>query len=331
MKQKIPIILCIDIEPDERVISRNQCLPWRGFEGCYQFFSELRPQLAAATGSPVHYSWFVRMDPQVAETYGTPDWIVQQHRQWFDEFINHGDEIGLHTHAWRWDEQFEVWIADHANQPWIEHCLHVSFDAFYEAFGRSCLSFRFGDRWMNNPTTALIQKLGVLYDLTLEPGHTTTPALVRDECYTGAIPDYTRVPRLPFRPTTQDFRQSDPSRTEGMRMIPLSSGFHRKRHWVFDHIPVKYLPSSHRRAVTLGLWHKPEILFPILNHLLNIEQSPYLTLVLRSDLPIIPLANNLHRCIEHLLNHPRIQDFVFSTPAETMTHIGLRDQRGFAG
>lgn len=331
MEQQIPVILCIDIEPDKRVIARNEHIPWKGFESCFEYFSTLRPRLAAATGSPVHYSWFVRMDPQVVETYGSPDWVVQQYQHYFEEFINQGDEIGLHTHAWRWDERFNTWVADHANQPWVEHCVCLSFEAFRQSFGKDCLSFRFGDRWMNNPTAALIQQLGVLYDLTLEPGHTATPALALDECYTGSIPDYTRVPRLPFRPTTWDFRQPDPSRTCGMWMVPLSSGFYKKRHWGFNCIPDRYLPNSHQRAFTLGLWHQPEILFSILNQLLNVEQSPYLTLVLRSDLPTIPLATNLHRFIEQLLTHPRIQDFVFSTPAETMTHIGLRDQRGFAG
>ena len=53
---KIPILICIDVEPDDREIDPDVRHDWKGFEKSYEFFTQLRPRLKAVTGSPVHFS-----------------------------------------------------------------------------------------------------------------------------------------------------------------------------------------------------------------------------------------------------------------------------------
>ena len=59
-----------------------------------------------------------------------------------------GDEIALHTHTWRIDEERQEWIADFADQAWAEHCLEMGLAAFKEAFGRPPRHHRFGDHFL---------------------------------------------------------------------------------------------------------------------------------------------------------------------------------------
>jgi hypothetical protein len=221
--RKIPIILCIDVEPLEREIDRVVAKDWDGVEETFRFLSDVRPALAAATGAPVKFSWFFRMDPQIADTYGDPSWVVRRYGKIIEQLERAEDEFGLHTHAWRWDERFKRWVVDHADQEWVEHCLRMSFEAYRRAFGRSCYSFRFGDHWMNNATIDLLESLGVRFDLTVEPGMKPAPALVLKELHTGSLPDYTVTPRRPYRPAREDFRKASATTDRRLWMIPLST------------------------------------------------------------------------------------------------------------
>jgi len=40
--KKIPVVICIDVEPDERLIDPNLKKPWTGFERTFEFFTQLR-------------------------------------------------------------------------------------------------------------------------------------------------------------------------------------------------------------------------------------------------------------------------------------------------
>jgi hypothetical protein len=168
--KKIPVVMCIDVEPDERQVVRGVQNDWRGFELTYEFFCKLRHHLEAATKSPVHFSWFFRMDPQIATAYGSASWVVKRYPSLIEGIRRAGDAIGLHNHAWRWNESLNKWTVDFANQDWIEYCLRMGFESFRTSLNERCVYFRFGDRWMNNPTIRLIEKLGARFDLTLEPG-----------------------------------------------------------------------------------------------------------------------------------------------------------------
>src|SRR5262245_43187790 len=121
--RKIPIIICIDIEPDERAIDPHKRGDWPGFEETWKYFARLRPSLVLATQSPARLNWYLRMDPQISRVYGSAGWAATRYREFFAEMQAAGDEIGLHPHAWRWDEPGQKWVSDFASQEWIEHCV----------------------------------------------------------------------------------------------------------------------------------------------------------------------------------------------------------------
>lgn len=211
--RKIPVIICLDVEPDEREIDSADSKDWEGFEESLKYFSDLRPRLEGATGARASFSWFIRMDPQIEHTYGLSCWAVRRYGEAIEQLRRDGDEIGLHAHAWRWDAGLLKWVIDHGDQEWVAHCIRTSFEAYRGAFGRRCLSFRFGDRWMNNETMALLESLGVKFDLTAEPGKTARPTLHRRELHTGSLPDYVDTPRwptdLPDRTSENTVRRRD--------------------------------------------------------------------------------------------------------------------------
>src|SRR2546425_4997123 len=102
--EKIPIIICIDVEPDEREIDSTAAIDWAGFERVFEFFSVFRSRLEKETQAPAHFSWFMRMDPQIEHTYGLSWWVAERYREAIAQLERAGDEIGLHTHGWRWNQ-----------------------------------------------------------------------------------------------------------------------------------------------------------------------------------------------------------------------------------
>src|SRR5260221_13304490 len=99
--EKLPIVICVDVEPEERAIEPKVASDWLGFEKTFEFFERLRPHLEDVTGTAAHFSWFVRIDPQIAQTYGGPAWSVALYGRLLDSLLASHEYIGLRNQTWR--------------------------------------------------------------------------------------------------------------------------------------------------------------------------------------------------------------------------------------
>jgi len=218
-----PVVLAIDIEPDDPEFPPGSVAPWLGFERCVPLFDDIRDRLARATGWPVRLSWFLRMDPQVEQGYGSATWAAERYKMQFEHLRRSGDEIGLHSHAWRWDKDASRWIVDLDNDSWVEDCARTSFEAYNNAFGERCRAHRAGDRFMSNGLLAVLRELEVEVDLTPEPGMRGVN-MARSRPHTADIPDMALVPRVPYIPSPTDWREPDQNPEQAsLLMVPLTS------------------------------------------------------------------------------------------------------------
>ncbi|HEY8240540.1 MAG TPA: hypothetical protein VIH35_03795, partial [Kiritimatiellia bacterium] len=204
---RIPVILTCDLEPADRYTSLGEPGDWAGLEEVMAAISALRPRLEKATDAPVHFNWFLRCDPQVERSYGSATWLADRHGPILRDLAAAGDELGIHAHAYRWDDARGSWVIDHGNQDWVNHCIASSVDAYRKSFGCLPQAFRFGDHFMNNATMAFIEHAGFRYDLTTEPGFASAPGVVSTESGTGGLPDYRRLPRAMYRPSRLDYQR----------------------------------------------------------------------------------------------------------------------------
>ncbi len=211
MPKRTPIVLVFDVEPDERELSRDGCPDWSGFERLVEWIRPRRAALRRATGRRVVFNWALRLDEQIAVTYGRPDWPVVRYRALFEELLQEGDGFGIHPHAWRWDTAADRWIADHARPGWPERCTRLAWQTFRDAFGWPPEFFRHGDRFLNQELLRTLDTLGVPFELTMEPGHPAQDRMAHHEFATGAIPDYRPTPLHPFQPSKEDFRVPGPN------------------------------------------------------------------------------------------------------------------------
>lgn len=240
--ERIPVILCIDVEPDDRISDLADRKDWDGFEASLEVFNRFRERFEARTGSVVHFSWFLKMDPQVAMTHGSASWVVDRYPEAIRQLQACGDHFGLHIHPFRWHDASEEWVADFGDQEWINHCVRSGIDAFQTSLLQSCRMFRFGDRWMNDATIDLLETLGVQIDLTVEMGQRPDDL---PETITGFRPDYSNVPRQPYHPSSADFRRESADGDHGLWMVPISGGSVRS-----PKLPVDRRPGSEAWVVS---------------------------------------------------------------------------------
>ncbi len=295
---ELPVVLCIDVEPDARVFPRGDARPWSGFERCAERIAPLRAHLAQSTGAPAALTWFLRMDPQVAETWGSPGWVAETHADALARLAAAGDEFGIHTHTWRWDEQADAWLADYEDEAWAEHCLSMGLAAFESAFDRPCLSHRGGDHFLCGSMLSRLEAAGVLTDLTIEPGWPPVGP-PGGEPAAGSLPDFRSVPRKPYRSTPASFPVPGDGNADGPLLIPLfSPPAIRRRH----RLP---LPPDSRHFVS-------RLALEMLR-----EPPPVLALVLRSD-AALGSWELVERNLDHLARHRRVRFRTASDAAERL-------------
>jgi hypothetical protein len=221
-RREVPVVVCVDVEPDLRAVDRGNPVPWSGFEFLVERVPELRRRLSEISAGPVAFTWCLRMDPQIAETWGSPCWVGDAYGDALADLVAEGDELGLHTHTWRWSVEGGEWIAEYDDPAWEEHCLTTGLDSFAKTFGRRCLTHRGGDHFLSPAMLARLGAAGVAVDLTLEPGWPPVDPPGGERSH-GSLPDYRRIPARPYRSSPDAFPAPDPDALDGPLLIPLFS------------------------------------------------------------------------------------------------------------
>lgn len=318
MSDRIPVILCIDIEPDPQRPDPANPQPWRGFERLFRYLQQLRHRMEDTTGKAVRLNWFWRMDPQVEMVHKSSEWGPRRYQTEIEEMTLAGDEHGLHPHAWRWDMSLGRWISDYRNLAWLEQCITTSLMAFESVFGRACETVRLGNGYFDDRVRETLERLGCLFDLTVEPGERPGQA---------SIQDYRSMEMGPYRPSVEDFRRPDPIRSEGLWIIPLTAGVMSERGMKWRRFLRKRLSSVGKIPTgygTLRLWEPPELVQPAIRKTLQNLERPYLAFAIRSDvLSNLWWGKNCRRNLEGLLTQEQGRRFWFSTPRDLLCEMDL--------
>jgi hypothetical protein len=331
---KIPVIFLIDVEPDPFLVNRFNPEPWLGYEGIQGYLRALRARFENATGSPVHYTWCFRMDPQVAESYGSPTWAVDRYPDFIREIDREGDGLGTHPHVYRWLADQQQWLEDAANRDWVTYCVEMSLNAHQEAFGRPCETLRFGNFGMgiSTYTVNLLERLGVRHEMSVEPGLSpTAPGTLEKGFYTGNRPDFRRVPRSPYEPSASNFLVPEKSGSRSLKIIPLTAGalqmgLRLRARW--RRIRENGFRYRHQDTI-LSMWRdwKPPNTFDkMVDRALAAQANPYLAFGIRSSIGVGRSRDQVDRCLHALLEHPERRRFVFTTPAEALAILDGRSE-----
>ncbi|MCV2870444.1 hypothetical protein OEW28_17670 [Defluviimonas sp. WL0002] len=220
----VPVILAIDVEPDERVVRKTR-EGWPGFPMLVELLMDRRARLQDATGRPVFFNWYLRLDPQIEIAFGDAGWVFDRYGELIDRVCSAGDSLGLHVHTWRPVRRFfrNTWLADFEDAEWIRHCLTLGLETFRKRTGAFPATMSFGDNFMHESALQVMNECGIRADFSMNPGMKPRKALGKGELSAGMLPDYQSTPRHPFKPSSADFRV--PGKTNNAFWeVPVTSG-----------------------------------------------------------------------------------------------------------
>ncbi len=326
-RPQVPVLLLIDIEPDGFFIDRHKQAPWLGFERALEIIADIRPRLAQKTNRSAYFTWLVRADPQIAETYASPAWAFEYYREAFKELLAAHDEVGLHVHPYRWDARGNCWVDDYGNQEWVNHCIHMGVSAFEKFFQRRPTSFSMGMDWTNQATMQLVNELQIRYEFSPILGKEVQPFPIYGN-YAGVAPDCSRIPQHPYHPSPKDFLSPDVQQEDGIWIFPQSSRVARpERSWrrtLYDLVRLRPAPPPCTRKFFLQ--DDPVALHVSIDEVLNHVGRPYLTFAIRTHEFNKPKRiATVRRNLANALQHPAAESFVFTTPAEALRILGYTD------
>ncbi len=329
--KRIPVVFCVDVEPDDFFVHPARLKPWSGFEFSHGYLEGFRARFENVTGRAVHFNWFVRLDPQVAIGYGKAAWAAERYADFFEEYRSKGDEIGIHVHTYNWSKGDDGWIDDNGNEEWTSHCLQSSFDSFRQVFGDQPRCLRFGNYWLSTAAVNQAEDLGIEFDLTIEPGLDATGwGAGKKPTETGVIPNFFRVPRVPYAPSRHDFkRRHGDGDARRITMMPLTSG-HRSLGWSLRDVR-RRLGRIRRNGFSARLQEEPLSMWrtwsgkdhygAMLDRAIALQERPYLAFAVRSDMNVERYHQAYESCLNALLEHPAASRFVFCSPRDAMRYL----------
>jgi hypothetical protein len=298
------VVLCIDVEPAGQERPDPTPGPWPETVSAHEWLSGVRDRVAAATGAPARFGWFLRMDPQVEALYGSATHAVDVHPDLIADARAHGDDLGLHIHAWR--RVGDDWVDDFADPEWLDRSLDTAFAAYERAFAEPCRVTRMGFRYLSDRVVAGLARHGVEVDLTSEASR--PPVAAGDQPnVTAGLPDERGTPRGPHH------------RGEGGPVfLPLSA--------TRRQVGLRHLRHRARRALRQGeasldqhftlrqVVEPPDSFVARVERSLRAQRRPYLAFALHTGNSDDALRALVDRNLDALLASPLAPSLSFTTP-----------------
>ena len=298
----VPAFLSIDVEPDAFQLSHNEAPAWGGFDAMVPFIESLRARLSDFSDAAPVFGWYLRTDPQIAETYGRADHALQFYADRIEKFRSAGDYIGVHSHPLRWSAPHHAWVHDLSDGQWLSDCTASALDVFAKATGTPARHFRFGGGGtLSNEIVDAAEVRGVVVDLSLEPvagwglitsAYTTS---VDTSPIIGNFISCEGAPREPYQPARDEFRVCLAYGRRSIFLIPLSS--------VLASNQSDLTPTAHMLYPSVP-WPSPGYFWDLaLCQIMSMER-PYLSLAVRTDKHDMRLTADVRKVFEALPNHP---------------------------
>jgi hypothetical protein len=327
-RSPIPVMFGIDVEPDALRLDPAAPSGWDGYEAGHRWLSALRSELQDRTGQPVHYCWYLRMDPQVADLYGSTAWLADRYSALIQDSIDHGDEIGLHPHMQRWDRQAGDWLLDLTDHAWREDVLGGALDAYRAALGRPCRTIHLGGAF-DSGLLAVADRMGVRFDVSGRPGQYPGKRFEAGGVGRGRLPSFIGMPEAPYRPSrTNLLRPGSGDDALGLTMIPLTVaplGFPRRVRGVLGRCRYAWKTRFREWAPRVPLAMAGDRSRPdTFGDLLDRAFGPgvgHLAFINRSDSFGVETLARVQSATRRLLDHPRAR-VVFTTPQELVDRVG---------
>ena len=159
------------------------------FEQCWPIFTNIcqkMPQLKS--------TWFIRIDEQMGELYGAPDYIFSKHGEKINWLLEREHEIGWHFHSYR--KSGEKWVQNSNENDVVNEMKKMQ--PYVQKYNLSIA--RMGWAYHTNQTVKTMAESGIIVDCSPMP----RPNYKWD----NALRDWSLTKNGPYYPSKTDYRVS---------------------------------------------------------------------------------------------------------------------------
>lgn len=167
---------------------------WRGIEEGIPAMREFLLSQRDSSGKPPVMTWFVRVDDQLASTYGSPAYLLDHYGDMWGSYRKEGDEIAWHPHLYRRNK--DGWELEMDREQ-----LHRQMERAYQCMsdlGYKPHSSRIGESYVSLDLMMKLEELGLSCDSTAMPGRKRQDAF--------RTLDWEPTPQTPYYPSRSDYR-----------------------------------------------------------------------------------------------------------------------------
>ncbi len=185
---RINVYLTFDVDPDDaNTTAERTKISWRGLEEIPAIHQELRER-------EISYTFFVRIDNQMRDIYGSYLGIYYKYRELWDNLRACGNELGWHPHLYQCLADRYVPLRN------PETCSDILREAWNEisTLDFEVTSARIGEAWHSNQTMCTLDHLGLSIDSTAVPRRYRN-----DNVRTF---DWSVTQNKPYHPSSNDYR-----------------------------------------------------------------------------------------------------------------------------
>lgn len=204
--------MCVDVEPDSPQLGGKPYnfwggQSWRGVEEGIPAFMRLRDKIENKFDYEIPLTWFFRSDDQLKMIYGDAAWMLNKFKGVVKLLLDKKDEVGWHGHTWRWSPENKSWYQEINDKKWIIACYKEGFSSFIRAAGFKPFCFRAGWCFHNNVSLGVLDKLGVVVDLSAMPGiKNLGEKNTKDGSIFYGYADWQRTNSYPYFPSKDNYQ-----------------------------------------------------------------------------------------------------------------------------
>lgn len=324
----VPTALCIDVEPDLAIPPPGDRGPWRGFEQMAAVVDEVRDRITDRTGRRFDPIWCLRMDRQIERVYGNADHVVRRHSDLVGRLVD-SDSVGVHIHPYRWDDDGTTY-SEYADPTWSAECNTDAIGAFVDCFGRLPDLTRQGGYFLPSEALAVVERHGIGFDMTAEPGR---PPLRADPSFghhaSAPSSDWRLTPTRSYRPAREDpTRAAAGHDASDVTIVPLSAArvhpptrprLRRVAHRLLRGRP-GLMPLNPWRS-----WGDARAYWDLVDRLLRRGEIDHVALAVRTDDPASASFRQVLAVLRALADHPLAARLDVGSPGEVFGPVATDD------
>ena len=203
-----------DINPPFRIFDAKKDKNERIWKGVAEGIEILRQRLKNDSFLFTDYkklpvTWLLRSDRQIYELYGNPAFCFQQFEDIWKKERSYGSETGWHPHLYRWHEKAKQWMPNLGlddDIPMLTECINClrQYTDIY--------AVRTGWDYHSNRLMSFFDEQKLLVDASALPGCTQNGDWFHD---------WRKTPRAPYFPSRFDYRHSEDSLENVLKIIEM--------------------------------------------------------------------------------------------------------------